>query len=120
MDANQIPIPAWDLIDINRYQAYEKVTANDVLLENKKFLTIYSSRGCTGHCSFCSTWWVWRKWRQLPVKRFADEIEYLYHKGVDHFFIADDSMINDAEFVEILSEELITRGIKIYCKIACR
>ena len=56
----------------------------------------------------------------MPVKRFADEIEYLYHKGVDHFFIADDSMINDAEFVEILSEELITRGIKIYCKIACR
>jgi len=120
MDVNEIPLPAWDLIDINRYKAFEKVTVNGVALDQKPFLTIYSSRGCTGCCSFCSTWWVWRKWRQLSVQRFADEIEYLYQRDVEHFFIADDSMINNAEFVEDLADELSKRNIHIYCKIACR
>lgn len=120
MDVKKIPIPAWDLIDIGRYKAYEKVTVNGVSLEDKLFLTVYSSRGCTGHCSFCSTWKVWRKWRQLPVERFAAEIEYLYNRGVEHFFIADDSMINNAEFVESLADLLQKKSIKIYCKIACR
>ncbi len=120
MDVDKIPIPSWDLIDIDRYKAYEKVTVYGVHLSEKPFLTIYSSRGCTGRCSFCSTWWVWRKWRQLPVKRFADEIEILYRQGIGHFFIADDSMINHVGFVEDLADELLRRDVKIYCKIACR
>jgi anaerobic magnesium-protoporphyrin IX monomethyl ester cyclase len=120
IDTDRIPVPAWDLIDITKYKAYEEVTIDGKSLADKPFLTIFSSRGCKGRCSFCSTWWVWRKWRQLPVKRFADEIEYLYRKGVEHFFIADDSMVNDGTFVEELANELLVRNIKIHCKVACR
>ena len=120
LNAKEIPFPAWDLIDLDQYKAYEKVKIDGVALDKKPFLTIYSSRGCTGRCSFCSTWWVWRQWRQLPVQRFADEIEYLYQRGIEHFFIADDSMISDAGFVEDLADILAERQIHIYCKIACR
>ncbi|MEW5801263.1 MAG: radical SAM protein [bacterium] len=120
LDPAFIPMPAWDLIDLTPYRAYEDVIIDGISFADKPFLTIYSSRGCTGSCSFCSTWWIWRNWRQIPASRFVDEIEYLYHRGIDHFFIADDSMINKEEFVHQFSNEIIRRKINIKYKIACR
>lgn len=118
LSPEKIPMPAWDLIDIFSYMSYEDIEIDGIKLG--PMLTIYSSRGCTGSCSFCSTWWVWKKWRQVSVERFVFEIQYLYDKGVNHFFIADDSMINNAEFVDNFLSEIKKRKIKIFFKIACR
>lgn len=118
LEPSAIPIPAWDLIDITAYRSYEEIVIDKRTLG--PMLAVYSSRGCTGSCSFCSTWWVWKHWRQISAARFVDEIEYLYEKGIDHFFIADDSMINTCQFVEAFSAELQRRNIQIYFKIACR
>lgn len=120
IDPAVLPMPAWDLIDITPYRAYEDVVIEGASYTDKPFLTIYSSRGCTGSCSFCSTWRIWREWRQVPVDRFINEIEYLHGRGIDHFFIADDSMINNEDFVESFANELTRRNIGIRFKIACR
>lgn len=115
---NCIPMPAWDLIDLTPYRSYEKIVIDGK--ELGPMLTVYSSRGCTGSCSFCSTWWVWKRWRQISAVQFAEEIEYLYQRGINHFFIADDSMINTEDFVDVFLEEIQQRKLKIHFKIACR
>lgn len=118
LSVENIPIPAWNLISLDKYKSYEEIYIEGIKLG--PMLTIYSSRGCMGKCSFCSTWRIWRQWRQLPVKRFVDEIEILYNKGINHYFIADDSMIDNPEFLKKFSDELRCRQMKIYYKIACR
>ena len=120
LDPAAIPIPAYDLIDVTPYRSYEDVVVDGEPLAGAPFMTIYSSRGCTGSCSFCSTWRVWRRWRQLPPSRFVDEIELLVGRGVRHFFIADDSMISEEAFVLAFADELARRGLRIRYKIACR
>ncbi len=118
MDVERIPIPAWHLIDIHRYKSYEERYIDGKPLG--PMLTIYSSRGCTGKCSFCSTWRVWRKFRQMSARRFVDEVRLLYDQGIDHFFIADDSMISNLEFVKDFCRLLQEEGMRIHYKIACR
>lgn len=120
MNPSLIPMPAWDLIDITPYRAFEDVVVDGVSFANKPLLTVFTSRGCTGSCSFCSTWWVWHKWRQRPAKNVVDEIEYLYRRGIVHFFIFDDSMIADEEFVRHFADELSRRKIDIKYKAVCR
>jgi anaerobic magnesium-protoporphyrin IX monomethyl ester cyclase len=120
LEPDQIPLPAWDLLDIAPYRPWEIVMLDGIPYGEKPFLTIYSSRGCTGSCSFCSTWRIWKKWRQLPVEHLVDQIETLFQRGVKHFFFADDSMINDEHFVASLADQLDQRRLMIHYKIACR
>lgn len=118
IDPAKLPMPAWDLIDICRYRSFEEVVVDGQVLG--PMLTIYSSRGCAGACSFCSTWWVWNCWRQLPSEHFFREIKYLYDRGIDHFFIADDSMIGNEAFVVELAEAVAGAGLALHLKVACR
>jgi anaerobic magnesium-protoporphyrin IX monomethyl ester cyclase len=118
LEVNCISIPAWDLIDIKAYRSFEEIVVDGEKLGS--MLTVYSSRGCTGKCSFCSTWWIWKRWRQFSADRFVDEIEQLYRRGINHFFFADDSMINNEEFIEFFYDEIRRRKLKIHFKISCR
>lgn len=61
---------------------------------------ICTSRGCTGHCSFCSIFAFVRevtkvnRWRQRSIQNIIDELRYLYeYFGVTHIKFVDDSFL---------------------------
>lgn len=116
-----IPFPAWDLVDIARYPARGEGLVNGINLAQVPRVSVIFSRGCTGRCYFCSSWWVWRGWRARSAGNMADEIELLYQDlGVQHFCFADDTMtVNRVEVVR-LCQEIVNRHLKIAFHLTTR
>lgn len=111
---DNIAFPAWHLADLKKYPPRGSGVVNGVDLAKEPRVSVIFSRGCTGHCDFCSTWWVWRGWRRRSPGNMADELELLYRDfGMRHFCFADDSMTVDREGVIGLCREIVARGMKI-------
>ncbi len=104
---DSIPFPARDTITFT--------------FSKKSSVNILSSRGCMGHCKFCSVI-AFQKlsngniWRQRSIKNFVDELEALNKQGVDFIKIIDDSFIEyprDSNWCKELYNEISSRKIKI-------
>ena len=104
---DSIPFPARD-------------TINSVL-DRKSSVNILSSRGCMGHCKFCSVI-AFQKlssgkiWRQRSIKSFVDELELLNKQGIDFFKVIDDSFIEyprDSSWCKELYNEISSRKLKV-------
>ena len=111
---DEIPFPAWHLLDLKKYPAIDKDIFRGVDLATEPRISVIFSRGCTGHCDFCSTWWIWKGWRHRSAKNMVDEIELLYaHQGIRHFCFADDAMTVDRQATIDLCDEIISRNLNI-------
>ncbi|MEK7720826.1 MAG: radical SAM protein, partial [Elusimicrobiota bacterium] len=111
---DSIPFPAWQLVNLKKYPSRGFGTVNGVDLAGEPRVSVIFSRGCSGRCAFCSTWWIWRGWRRRSAANMADEMELLYRDfGIRHFCFADDSMTVDREGVIALCGEIISRRMKI-------
>jgi radical SAM superfamily enzyme YgiQ (UPF0313 family) len=120
-DLDDIPFPAWHLVDFKRYPAIGSGTANGVKLHKERRISVIFSRGCSGHCDFCSTWWIWRKWRHRSAGNMIREIEILYHRfGIRHFCFADDAMTVDREATIELCDLILRKGLKIAFHVTAR
>lgn len=83
-DLDTIPFPARHLIDVNHYGG----TADGLLHSN-----LFSSRGCSAKCSFCSGQLFGKKFRFRSAKSMVDEIDYLNRTyGTTEFHFEDDAM----------------------------
>jgi len=66
---DELPYPAYHLIDLSKY---------GWLIKDPVSMTISSSRGCLGGCSFCASYVFWRReWRTRSPESLAAEVEYL-------------------------------------------
>ena len=111
---DDIPFPAWHLIDLHRYSARGEGVFNGVDISKETRVSVVFSRGCSGHCDFCSSWWIWRGWRHRSAKNMADELELLYTRyGTRHFCFADDAMTIDRAASMELCGEIISRRLPI-------
>jgi radical SAM superfamily enzyme YgiQ (UPF0313 family) len=111
---DDIPFPAWHLIDIKKYPARGKGLIRGINLEKEPRVSVIFSRGCKGHCDFCSTWWIWRGWRHRSAKNMADEVELLYRDyGIKHFCFADDAMTVNRQVTIELCDEIVSRRMNI-------
>jgi anaerobic magnesium-protoporphyrin IX monomethyl ester cyclase len=111
---DDIPFPAWHLVDLQKYPAIDKGIYRGINLEEVPRISVIFSRGCTGHCDFCSTWWIWKGWRHRSTKNMVDEIELLYQDhGVRHFCFADDAMTVNRQATIELCDEIIRRKLDI-------
>lgn len=111
---DELPFPAWNLVDLSRYKSWGKGTFNGIDISKVPRVSVIFSRGCTGHCDFCSTWWVWKGYRNRSPENMADELEWLYRDfGVRHFCFADDAFSIDREATIGLCDEIIRRKMII-------
>lgn len=118
---DEIPFPAWHLIDFNKYDPRGEGIFRDIDLAKVPRVSVVFSRGCIGHCTFCSTWWIWRGWRHRSPKNMTDEIEMLNKKfGIVHFCFADDAMTIDHDATILLCDEIIKRDLKIAFEVTTR
>ena len=111
-DLDSLPLPSRHLINPLDYGPAQ----NPQLHTN-----IFSSRGCTGRCSFCAGGLFGKKFRFRSAQNILDEIYYLYNKyGTRHFHFVDDAMTMDRIRVKRICEGIIQSDISITCSLMTR
>jgi anaerobic magnesium-protoporphyrin IX monomethyl ester cyclase len=85
-DLDAIPLPAWDLIDFDRYAKVRNVMA---LLRGKRYAPIFTSRGCPYLCTYCHDIFG-KTFRFRSPENVAAEVKLLKDLGVDELEIVDD------------------------------
>jgi radical SAM superfamily enzyme YgiQ (UPF0313 family) len=107
-DLDDIPFPAWDLLDIERYDSPLHIVGG-------KRLPIIGSRGCPYGCTYCGSPLMWRKqvrWRspENVVGEIKASIEQL---GIAQFHFWDDNLMLKRAYIEKLCRLIMAEGLKI-------
>lgn len=119
-DLDSLPIPAYDMIPIEKY--------SPVGMLWRKAITIQGSRGCPYNCDFC-TWSATEgehildengkiklipRIRMKSPERAVEEVALLYEKyGIDYLFWVDATWNFDIQWLDKFSTEIIRRKYKI-------
>ena len=78
--------PAWEIIDFENY---------DIAVSKKKRMAyLLPIRGCPNYCTYCSNpvWKLEKPWiRQRSPKNIAQEINYLYGRGIREIYLRSDT-----------------------------
>ncbi|MBU2028714.1 B12-binding domain-containing radical SAM protein, partial [Patescibacteria group bacterium] len=108
---DDLPLIDYSLINLKKY--LENVKSPYIM--RIPVMGISSSRGCPGHCVYCTVKAVWgRRWRAKSAMRTVDEIESLYKNyDIREFSFLDDSAsVNKIRWNEICNE-IIKRKLDI-------
>ena len=102
-DIDNLPLPAYDLIDIKQY--WENPTLS--LIPKRKYAAVSSSRGCPFGCTYCNNIFG-KKYRAYSPERIVEEIKYYKkHYGVTDIDYVDDCFNLDKKRVLSYSERLL-------------
>ena len=104
---DRLPIPAYDLLKINKYQppigSYKQLPS----------MIITCSRGCPGKCTFC-TKTLGYEFFQKPADMIIKEIEYLQQNfNIRDIIFHDDTFTNDRKNISIFCNLIISKKIKL-------
>jgi anaerobic magnesium-protoporphyrin IX monomethyl ester cyclase len=85
------------------------------------FQHVCLSRGCPGNCTFCGSPQFWKhRVRFHSAEYFVDQLERLYRKGVNFFYISDDTFALKKDLVIKVCEEICRRKLLISWAAICR
>ena len=88
-DLDAIPMPAWDLIDFERYRKRDRnrIIAN---VNERKYAFVFTSRGCPYLCNYCHDVFT-KRFIYRSEENVLEEIRILYEDyGVTEIHIIDD------------------------------
>ncbi len=110
IDLAQLPLPAYDLIDVDDYAGIEHQ------------FDFQSSRGCPFRCGFCyNTVFCGRHYRKKPSAQVVRELIALHdHYHVTCFGLVDDEFFIDRQRVEAIFDGIIASGRKFSLVASCR
>jgi anaerobic magnesium-protoporphyrin IX monomethyl ester cyclase len=95
---------AWELMDSYHYTTWGK----------HKGAVIQFSRGCPYSCAYCGQRLFWKKWRHRDPRKFADELEMLYHRyGVRVVNLADENIAPNPRVWRELLDALIAKKMDV-------
>lgn len=116
-DLDTIPIPAWDLIDMDPYLRDNNVYGTVI----GRGLSLLTTRGCCYRCEFCAAQQMWGNVRFHSAEYVADMIQHVIkHYGVKHIWMADDHFALNKERLRRLSYLLRQRNLNIGIGVSCR
>ncbi len=114
-ELDELPVPAWDLIDLNEYKSR--------WLKNHGYfsINISTTRGCPFHCNWCAKPIYGNRYNVHSPARIAKEMEFLSRKyGADHFWVTDDIFGLKPGWVSDFAIEVAKTGRKFRYKIQSR
>jgi anaerobic magnesium-protoporphyrin IX monomethyl ester cyclase len=107
--------PAWEIIDFENY---------DVAVSKKKRMAyLLPIRGCPNYCTYCSNpvWKLEKPWiRQRSPKNIAEEVNYLYGRGIREIYLRSDTFNVDIKWcLEVCNEiqKLSLKGLSFQCNL---
>jgi anaerobic magnesium-protoporphyrin IX monomethyl ester cyclase len=109
-DLDSLPFPAYDLIDIRKYW---KHWSQSIVPPPRRFVAMFSSRGCPYRCIYCHNVFG-KRFRAHSAERIVDEIAHYQRMfGIDEIELFDDIFNFDAGRVIAFSELMRKRGLRI-------
>jgi len=114
-DLDELPMPAWDLVDINEYKLVWAKSGRQFTLN------IATTRGCPYKCNWCAKPIYGNRYNSHSPKYIAEEIEYLRLTfGVKRFWMCDDIFGLKPNWVQQFNLELNARKLNISYYIQSR
>jgi len=111
-DLDQIPFPAWDLIELEKFFDYRLLTQNDIRWR-KEVATIFTSRACPYGCIFCHNIFG-KRFRARSPENVISEIQLLYQDyGVRELHIIDDCFNFKLERAKQILKKIIEQGFDL-------
>jgi len=116
-DLDSLPMPAWDLINLNEFEINLDHFYNPRNLPIKHRAFIFSSRACPCTCNFCDIFLVMgRKHRKKSPKVVVDEIEMLNKNyGINYFSFNDENLTLNRAHILAICNEILKRKLIIMC-----
>jgi len=111
-DLGVLPMPAWDLLPMDRYRAHNWHCFDDIT-RRQPYAVIATSLGCPFNCSFCciNSFFGKNTIRYRPVEAVLAEIDHLVTRyGVRNIKILDEMFAMNESRVVSLCSGLIARG----------
>ncbi|MFC2154639.1 B12-binding domain-containing radical SAM protein [Candidatus Altiarchaeota archaeon] len=104
-DANYLPVPAWDLVDLSYYR---------MPVTNERYVLVATGRGCPYRCTFCvSPSYYGMKFRTKKVGQVIKEIKFAQKQGVNSFFFFVETFTLDKSYVKDLCREIVREKLNI-------
>ena len=105
-DLDRLPLPAWHLLDLDRYR---------LPLKGKRFLMVAPLRGCPFKCSFCTCHTYYGKGlRKRSIESVLKEIKQgIERYGIKDFFFWAETFVVDKDYVAALCSAIIEEGLSI-------
>ncbi|MCX6639824.1 MAG: radical SAM protein [bacterium] len=92
-DLDELPYPAWDLVNLEEYfnrKGTRKRTCFNQHQMKQRVLSIFTTRGCPYHCSYCHNLFG-KKLRKRSIENVIGELRLMKDKfGVEEVEIIDD------------------------------
>jgi len=111
-DLDKLPFPAWDIVEIEKYQQGRLAYTHGVPLQSNKYATMLSSRGCPHSCDYCAVPVHLGKkiFRSRTLNSIISEIEWLISKyGIEEIHFEDDNFFCSKKRAKELCKEFIRR-----------
>ena len=122
LDLDSLPVPAWDLLPLNKYWESARPHGGGFSQENQiRYASVMTSRGCPYKCEFChiskevenSLAGNIRQLRLKSEERVLHEFDVLKELGVEYVFIEDDTLLAKKQRVMRIFSEIKKRGISL-------
>ncbi len=114
-DLNTLPVPAWDLLPMERYRAHNWHCFDDLSLRSP-YAVVYTSLGCPFDCNFCALKALFGKpqVRYRSPEKVIEEIDLLVKNyGVRNIKVLDECFILNRAHVEKICDLIIERGYNL-------
>ena len=111
-DLDELPYPAYDHVDMERYLNPKKIGYRSF---RDRAISMITSRGCPFNCCFCSVHLHMGKGFRAHSENYVlDHIQFVVDKfKVKNIFFEDDNLTFDIPRFEAICDGLISRKIKI-------
>ena len=105
---DELPLPAWDLVDIKSYKDIWKQSGQEFTLN------LATTRGCPYKCNWCAKPIYGNRYNAHSPEYITHEIEYLKEKfGVSRFWMCDDIFGLKPNWVQEFNRELNYKKLQI-------
>ncbi|QFY88662.1 B12-binding domain-containing radical SAM protein [Magnetovirga frankeli] len=120
-DLDSIPMPSWDLINLEDYYGDHTGWHNPKGFDIKVSIPILTSRSCPFSCNFCACFTTMgRMFRVRSPYKVVDEIEYLNKEfGMNYFGFIDDIVNIRKDHIIGICNEIIRRKLDIQFEPTC-
>ncbi len=111
-DLDEIPYPAWDLINPNNYPC----APLSFSAKKEKIAPVIFSRGCFFKCTFCASKLIMgsRVRYRSPQNLFNEILKIYSDFNIEEFHFMDDNLAFDKYKLQEFCRLIINKGLKIY------